>query len=231
MTDQRAITTMFDDIAPRYDFLNRLLSFHLDTHWRRTMSKIIKGHDPSAILDVATGTADLAIQMAKDNPQAKIIGIDLSQAMLDIGLTKVDKLHLSQQITLQKADAQRLPFPDHSFDVVTVSFGVRNFEDVEKGLQEMLRVSKKDGLVAILEFSQPKKGLVKLPYRWYSRHLLPRIGKAVSKHPSAYTYLPESIQAFYSPESFVEVMKKTGFSQIREKSFCGGIATLYLGKA
>ena len=231
MTNQRTITTMFDDIAPRYDFLNRLLSFHLDTHWRHRMSKTIKSHRPSAILDVATGTADLAIQMAKDNPKANIIGIDLSQAMLDIGLSKVEKLHLGQQITLQKADAQHLPFPDHSFDVVTVSFGVRNFEDVNEGLQEMLRVCKKDGLVAILEFSQPKKGLVKIPYRWYSRHLLPRIGKAVSKHPSAYTYLPESIQAFYPPEAFAEVMKKTGFSQVKEKSFCGGITTLYLGKA
>lgn len=231
MTDQRTIITMFDDIAPRYDFLNRLLSFHLDTHWRHRVSKIIKSHNPSVILDVATGTADLAIQMAKDNPQAKIIGIDLSQAMLDIGHSKVDKLHLSQQITLQKADAQHLPFPDHSFDIITVSFGVRNFEDINEGLQEMLRVSKKEGLVAILEFSQPKKDLVKIPYRWYSRLLLPRIGKAVSKHPNAYTYLPESIQAFYPPESFVEMMKKTGFSQVREKSFCGGIATLYLGKA
>ena len=231
MTDQRHVTAMFNDIAPRYDFLNHLLSFHLDTVWRRKLSKTVSQKHPSTILDVATGTADLAIQLAKDHPQAQVTGIDLSQTMLDIGQNKIDKLNLANQIHLTLADAQRLPFPDHHFDAVTVAFGVRNFENPQIGLQEMHRVVKPEGLVAILEFSTPEKRLVKLPYQCYSKHLLPRIGNSLSKHPSAYNYLPESIQTFYQPKEFTQLMEKSGFSEIQNVSLSGGIVTLYLGNA
>lgn len=231
MTDQAAVTEMFDNISPHYDYLNHLLSFGIDRRWRRKTSKLIAKHHPLTILDVATGTADLAIRLAKDNPEARITGIDLSTKMLGIGSQKVSKKKLSNRVLLEAADAASLPFPDNIFDAVTVAFGVRNFSDIEMGLCEMVRVSHDNGLVAILEFSHPTNKLVKAPYRWYSKRCIPRIGKSVSKHPNAYSYLPSSVEAFPTAEAFVEKLSQAGLSDIQTKSFSGGIATLYYGFA
>ena len=229
MSDQQAVTEMFDDISPRYDFLNHLLSFQIDKIWRRKTSRLVAKSQPTAILDVATGTADLAIRLAKDIPSATITGVDLSEKMLEIGKQKIAQQQLYQRITLMTADAARLPFPDNSFDAITVAFGVRNFEDLEAGLWEMLRVAKDQGFIAILEFSHPQNSLVKWPYRFYSKHVLPLIGRMFSKHQTAYTYLPSSIEVFPESDSFMELLKTIGISDIVGKSFFGGIATLYYG--
>lgn len=229
MSSQQAVTEMFDDISPRYDFLNHLLSFHIDKIWRRKTSRWVAKCQPTAILDVATGTADLAIRMAKDNPTAAITGVDLSEKMLELGRQKITKKKLDQRITLLTADAMHLPFSDNSFDAVTVAFGVRNFEDLETGLKEMFRVTKDDGCIAILEFSHPQKGLVKWPYRFYSKRILPLIGRRLSKHQTAYDYLPASIEAFPKSDTFIHILKQLGLIEIKGKPFCGGIATLYFG--
>ena len=220
---------MFDDISSHYDFLNHLLSFQIDKIWRHKTSRIVASHQPSAILDVATGTADLAIRMAKDIPTASIIGVDLSEKMLEIGRQKIKQEQLDQRIKLMTADAGNLPFEDNCFDAVTVAFGVRNFEHLEAGLQEMLRVLKNNGLIAILEFSHPKNGIVKGPYRCYSKYILPKVGRAFSKHPKAYSYLPSSIEAFPENEDFVRLLNRLGIDEVKKESFCGGIATLYHG--
>lgn len=229
MSDQKVVTEMFDDISSHYDFLNHLLSFQIDKIWRRKTSRIVASHQPTAILDVATGTADLAIRMAKDIPMASIVGADLSEKMLEIGRQKVKQEHLEQRIKLMTADAKALPFEDNHFDAVTVAFGVRNFEHLEAGIQEMLRVLKNNGLIAILEFSHPKNGIVKGPYRCYSKHILPKVGRAFSKHPEAYSYLPSSIEAFPESDDFVQLLNRLGVDEVIEERFCGGIATLYHG--
>lgn len=220
---------MFDDISLHYDFLNHLLSFQIDKIWRRKTSHVVASHRPMAILDVATGTADLAIRMAKDIPSSSIIGVDLSEKMLEIGRQKVEQERLDQRIKLMNADARDLPFEDNRFDAVTVAFGVRNFEYLEAGLREMLRVLKNNGLIAVLEFSHPKNTIVKGPYRCYSKHILPKIGRAFSKHPEAYSYLPSSIEAFPESGDFVQLLDRLGVDEIKERTFCGGIATLYYG--
>lgn len=230
MSEQQVITEMFDDIAPRYDFLNHLLSFHIDKIWRRKTSKLVASHQPSEILDVATGTGDLAIRMAKDCPGARIKGIDLSEAMLELGKNKVNKKKLRQCIKLQVGDAAQIPFPDNTFDAVTSAFGVRNFENIDKGLSEMLRVCKNSGMIAILEFSHPKKGIVSPFYNFYSRHVLPFIGKTLSKHPTAYRYLPESVASFPESDVFMKSLQNSGLTETGMKQFHQGIATLYYGK-
>ena len=227
MTKQQAITEMFDDISPRYDFLNHLLSFHIDKVWRRKTSRLVAKSHPTAILDVATGTADLAIRMAKDIPTATITGVDLSEKMLELGRQKIAQKKLDQRITLMTDDAEHLPFADNSFDAVTVAFGARNFEDLEAGLKEMLRVVKNGGFVCILEFSHPQKGFVKWPYRFYSKRLLPLIGRSLSKHQTAYDYLPASIEAFPESNAFMQMLKHLGIADVKGKPLCGGVATLY----
>ena len=229
MSSQHAVTEMFDDISPRYDFLNHLLSFHIDKIWRRKTSRLVAQCQPTAILDVATGTADLAIRLAKDIPTAAITGVDLSEKMLELGRQKIAKKKLDQRITLMTADAMHLPFSDNSFDAVTVAFGVRNFEDLEAGLKEMFRVVKNSGFVGILEFSHPQKSLVKWPYRFYSKRLLPLIGRRISKHQTAYDYLPASIEAFPESTAFMQILRHLGITDVKGKPFCGGIATLYYG--
>ena len=228
MTDQRQITTMFDDIAPHYDKLNHLLSCSIDKRWRKRLSKAIAKYQPLTILDVATGTADQAIQLAHDYPQATITGIDLSEKMLEIGRKKTEQQRLDDHIHLTTGDATALPYKDNSFDVVTVSFGVRNFSDLNQGLQEMQRVTKDQGMVAVLEFSEPRSWF-RLPYRIYFNQILPHIGKAVSKHDTAYTYLPASVAAFPDPEDFTRLLEAAGFRNIQRQSLSGGIATLYTG--
>lgn len=234
MTAQRNITAMFDDIAPRYDFLNHLLSFHIDRIWRRKVSKAVTKslqHLPEPrILDVATGTADLAIRMAKDLPEASITGIDLSEKMLQIGREKVRRKKMEQRVVLSLADAQRLPFADGDFDAVTVAFGVRNFEELQQSINEMARVLKEGGIMAVLEFSQPSNRLIWCLYQGYSRHLLPRVGRRVSGNQKAYSYLPESIDRFSASYDFIETLRRAGMRHLQARALSGGIATLYLAR-
>ena len=221
------IAAMFDRISPKYDALNHLLSLNIDKVWRRKTAKIVSRSHPQAILDLATGTADLAIALAKQNPKAHIIGMDISEKMLEIGNAKIKKQKLENQIELHYGDAAKLPFEDNTFDVVTVAFGVRNFEDLDKGLSEIRRVLKPDGKVFILEFSMPERSLVNQLYRFYFKRVLPRIGKMVSKDPGAYTYLPESVERFPKPTTFLQTLNGNGLHEATARSLTWGIATLY----
>ena len=221
------IATMFDRISPKYDALNHLLSFNIDKVWRRKTAKTVSKSHPKTILDLATGTADLAIAMAKHNPQAHIIGMDISEKMLEIGKEKVLKQGLANQIELQLGDAAALPFEDDTFDAVTVAFGVRNFEDMQKGLSEIHRVLKPCGQAVILEFSMPEKFPVKQVYRLYFKHILPKIGKCVSKDAHAYSYLPESVERFPKPSVFLRTLSSNGLAEGAARCLGWGIATLY----
>lgn len=228
MADQHEVTAMFNAIAPRYDFLNHLLSFRMDRRWRKIASKKVTQHHPTTILDVATGTADLAIQLAHDNPNANITGIDLSQKMLDAGKKKITKLHLDPQIKLLSGNAESLPFPDRHFDAVTCAFGVRNFENLSAGLCEMFRVTKDDGTVIILEFSSPTHPFIKRPYQLYSRLFIPAAGRCISGHDTAYSYLPSSITTFSKANLLEKEIEKAGGVLQETVPLCGGIASLYV---
>ena len=221
------IAAMFDRISPKYDRLNHLLSFNIDKVWRRKTAKAVAKQHPTSILDLATGTADLAIAMAKRNPNAHIIGMDISEKMLDIGKEKVKKQGLENQIELCLGDAAALPFGGNSFDAVTIAFGVRNFEDKDKGLAEIQRVLKPDGHAFILEFSMPEKFPMKQLYRLYFKHILPVIGRYASKDPSAYTYLPQSVETFPKPNDFLHILDDVGLKNSSLRRFSFGIATLY----
>ena len=221
------ITAMFDRISPKYDALNHLLSFNIDKVWRKKTAKAVAKSQPNTILDLATGTADLAIAVAKRNPQAQVIGMDISEKMLDIGKEKVMHQNLANQIELSLGDAAALPFEDDSFDAVTVAFGVRNFEDLGKGLSEISRVLKPGGQAAILEFSMPERFPVKQLYHFYFRRLLPFIGKLISKDNSAYAYLPASVERFPKPKAFLELLAQHGLIRGTVRPLTFGIATLY----
>ena len=221
------IAAMFDRISPKYDALNHLLSFNIDKVWRRKTAKAVAKSHPNTILDLATGTADLAIAMAKRNPQAHILGMDISEKMLDIGKEKVMHQNLANQIELRLGDAASLPFEDDSFDAITVAFGVRNFEDLGKGLSEISRVLKPGGQAVILEFSMPERFPVKQLYRFYFRRLLPFIGKLISKDNNAYAYLPASVERFPKPKAFLELLAQHGLIQGTVRPLTFGIATLY----
>ena len=223
-----SIAALFDRISPSYDRLNHLLSFNIDKVWRKKTAKSVAQTCSKTILDLATGTADLAIDLAKRNPKAHIIGVDISEKMLEIGKAKVKKQSLENQIELRFGDAASLPFEDNTFDIVTVAFGVRNFEHLEQGLSEIRRVLKPKGMVFILEFSMPEKFPIKQAYRLYFKHILPKIGKWVSKDENAYTYLPESVERFPKPASFMLTLNNNGLIGIYARHFHGGIATLYL---
>ena len=222
------IAAMFDRISPKYDRLNHLLSFNIDKVWRRKTARAVAKKYPTSILDLATGTADLAIALAKRNPQAHIMGMDISEKMLDIGKEKVRKQGLESQIDLRPGDAASLPFDDNSFDAVTVAFGVRNFESRDKGLAEIQRVLKPDGQAFILEFSMPERFPMKQLYRFYFKHILPKIGKHISKDPGAYTYLPQSVEAFPKPDEFLRILGNNGLKSGSARRFSFGIATLYI---
>ena len=221
------IAAMFDRISPKYDALNHLLSFNIDKVWRKKTAKAVAKSQPNTILDLATGTADLAIAVAKRNPQAQVIGMDISEKMLDIGKEKVMHQNLANQIELSLGDAAALPFEDDSFDAVTVAFGVRNFEDLGKGLSEISRVLKPGGQAAILEFSMPERFPVKQLYHFYFRRLLPFIGKLISKDNSAYAYLPASVERFPKPKAFLELLAQHGLIRGTVRPLTFGIATLY----
>lgn len=221
------IATMFDRISPSYDQLNHLLSMNIDKAWRKKTAKEVATYYPETILDLATGTADLAIALAKSNPQAHIIGMDISEKMMEIGKEKVKQHGLERQIELHLGDAASLPFGDNSFDAVTVGFGVRNFENRKQGLSEIHRVLKPNGRAVILEFSMPEAFPMKQLYRLYFKHFLPKIGRCISKDPSAYFYLPQSVEAFPKPNDFIRIMDENGLKNGSVKSLSFGIATLY----
>ena len=221
------IAAMFDRISPKYDALNHLLSLNIDKVWRRKTAKAVAKSHPKAILDLATGTADLAIAVAKRNPQAHIIGMDISEKMLEIGKEKVKRQNLENQIELRLGDAAALPFGDDSFDAVTVAFGVRNFEGLDKGLSEISRVLKPHGQAVILEFSMPEKFPVRQLYRLYFKQLLPFVGRIVSKDPGAYSYLPDSVERFPKPDGFISMMASHKLVECLAKPLTLGIATLY----
>lgn len=221
------IAAMFDRISPKYDALNHLLSFNIDKVWRQKTAKTVTKSQPKTILDLATGTADLAIALAKRNPQAHIIGMDISEKMLEIGKAKTTKQHIENQVELRLGDAAALPFESNSFDAVTVAFGVRNFENLEQGLSEIHRVLKPNGRAVILEFSMPERFPIKQLYALYFKHLLPAIGKAVSKDGNAYSYLPMSVEQFPKPKDFLRMLAEKGLENSMAKPLSFGIATLY----
>ena len=222
------IERMFDSIAPRYDLLNRILSGGIDQRWRRIVMKEILEVGPGRVLDVATGTADLALMAARMGVP-KVVGVDISNEMLEVGRRKVEKGKLSDRVDLQNGDAEKLPFSDRQFDAATVAFGVRNFEDLGEGLRQIHRVLRPGGKLVVLEFSRPKAFPIKQLYAFYGRFILPSIGKMISGDSGAYTYLPESIAVFPEGEAFLGWMKKAGFEQRRARRLTFGIASMYVG--
>jgi demethylmenaquinone methyltransferase/2-methoxy-6-polyprenyl-1,4-benzoquinol methylase len=221
------VEKMFNNISHRYDFLNQLLSLGIHHSWRKKAVKIFQEKRPEFILDIATGTADFAIEALKSKPK-KIIGIDISEGMLEFGRKKIRERNLESVIELKKGDAENMEFSEECFDVITVAFGVRNFEDLEKGLRNMHKVLKTGGDVIILEFSKPK-GLFRYVYNFYFRFITPVIGKIFSKDNSAYSYLPASVSAFPDRENFVRIMEKCGFKKSQYKSLTFGVASIYSG--
>jgi demethylmenaquinone methyltransferase/2-methoxy-6-polyprenyl-1,4-benzoquinol methylase len=220
------ISTMFDNIAPKYDFLNHFLSFNIDKTWRRKVRKTLAKTNPETILDMATGTGDLAIELAKMSCK-KIIGIDISPKMLEVGVKKVEKKKLQEKITLQAGNSQNIDFNESTFDAVTCAFGVRNFENLELGLSEIFRVLKPNGNIAVLEFSKPKNNFFAWIYKFYFHNILPLLGRLVSKSDFAYKYLPQSVEQFPEGEKFLAIMKKVNFKNPVSKPLSFGIATLY----
>jgi demethylmenaquinone methyltransferase / 2-methoxy-6-polyprenyl-1,4-benzoquinol methylase len=220
---------MFNNISRRYDFLNHLLSMGIDRIWRKTAIRLLRPSNPKFILDVATGTGDFAIQAMKLNPQ-KITGIDISEGMLSIGRKKLDRLHLNDKIELLTGDSENLQFPADSFDAATVGFGVRNFEDLEKGLSEIRRVLKPGAMLVVLEFSRPGKFPMRQLYNFYFKNILPGLGRLISNDKSAYTYLPESVAAFPDGTDFENILKKVGFKETSCKSLTFGISSIYTAR-
>lgn len=216
---------MFDNIAPKYDLLNHALSMKIDVLWRNKLVKMMKEDAPQEVLDVATGTGDLAIAVEKGT-NAKVVGLDLSQQMLNVGVIKIKKLKLDGKISMQKGDAENLPFEDNRFDAVSVAFGVRNFENLTKGLAELRRVVKENKSVYILEFSKVE-GFLGPFYMFYFKNILPAIGRLVSKDNRAYTYLPDSVNAFPFGEKMRQILLDTGFKKVEYKKLSLGIATIY----
>ena len=223
-TDQVAM--MFNRIAFRYDLMNHLLSFGIDRRWRGQLRKILSAYHPQKILDIATGTADVAIELAKLQPK-KIIAVDISDEMLQIAGEKIRKQGLDSLITLMNADSQQLPLANEEFDAVTVAFGVRNFENLQKGLLEMFRLLKKGGVLAILEFSKPRTTPFKQLFNFYFKNICPLLGQWITHDKNAYNYLVQSVQTFPSGKAFEEVLKKTGFQNTRCIPLSLGICAIY----
>lgn len=221
------VAQMFDNISAQYDLLNHLLSMNIDKRWRAKAVNLLRPYKPQHILDVATGTGDFAIALIKLKPQS-ILGIDISAGMLEVGRTKIKTRGLEGVITLETGDAENIHAPDQSVEAVTVAFGVRNFENLRAGLAEIHRVLKPGFPVAVLEFSKPRAFPWKQLYNFYFKIVLPLIGKSISKDPRAYTYLPESVNAFPEGPAFIHILKAAGFNHVQEHRLTFGIATIYL---
>lgn len=218
---------MFDAISPKYDLLNRLFSLGIDQGWRRKVIRMVKQEPVDELLDVATGTADLAIMAARKGAARRVTGADISEGMLSHGRDKVRAAGLVDRVILQQADSLALPFDDGRFDAVTVAFGARNFEDLEQGIKEMLRVLRPGGRLFILEFSKPRKAPMKQLFRFYFHRVMPTVGRMVSKDSSAYTYLPESVDAFPEGDDFVRILERCGGSEAKARPLTGAIASIY----
>jgi len=223
------VARMFDNIARNYDFLNHFLSLGIDILWRKKAVKMLRPEQPKLILDIATGTGDFAIETLALNPD-KVIGVDISAGMLEIGKQKIQKKGMIDKIEMQLGDSEKLLFEDNTFDALTVAFGVRNYENLEKGLMDMYRVLKPNGTVVILEFSQPEVFPMKQLYQFYFKFILPLIGKVVSKDNSAYTYLPESVQAFPYGKQFAGILEDMGYRNVTVTPLTFGISSIYMAK-
>ncbi len=219
------VTKMFDNVSKEYDFLNRVLTFGLDISWRKKVVKIVAKNNSKNILDIATGTGDLAINLAKIKT-AKITGLDISKGMLDIAKAKVKKKNLSVELIL--GDSENLPFADATFDAITVGYGVRNFENLDKGLKEIYRVLKPNGIFVVLETSQPTKFPMKQLFKFYSKYVIPTVGSLFSKDKKAYNYLPESAANFPFGKAFNNILLKNGFNTAKDIPVTFGISTIYI---
>ena len=220
------VAQMFDTISGNYDGLNRVISFGIDIKWRKKVLKLVSDKNPKTVLDIATGTGDLAILMTNTSAE-KIIGLDISAGMLEVGRNKIKAKNLSDKIEMILADSENMPFEDNTFDAITVAFGVRNFENLEKGLTEILRVLKPNGIFVILETSVPDKTPYKQGYTFYSKNILPLIGKLFSKDNSAYQYLSESASVFPYGEALNNILRKIGFIEVKAMPQTFGVATIY----
>lgn len=226
LSKKEQVARMFDNISHRYDFLNHFLSLGIDKGWRKRAIRILAPTKPKLMLDVATGTGDFAIQALSLNPE-RIIGVDISEGMLDEGRKKMVSKGVSTIIDMVQADSENLPFEENKFDAVTVAFGVRNFEDLPKGLSEILRVMKPGALVVILEFSRPRRFPFKQVYNFYFKTILPKLGSWISRDKSAYSYLPESVEAFPDGDAFMTILKDVGFKNVSCELLTFGISSIY----
>lgn len=222
------VAKMFNNIAHKYDFLNHTLSMGIDILWRKKAVKILKKSNPKKVLDIACGTGDFSIEDLKSGAE-NVVGLDISKGMVDVGIAKIKKKGLENQVTLQVGDSENMPFEDQSFNGITVGFGVRNFENLEKGLAEMHRVLTTEGQLIVLEFSKPKKFPIKQLYFFYFKYILPKIGRLISKDQTAYTYLPDSVNAFPDGKNFTDIMEKVGFKNTKIVPCSFGIASIYVG--
>ncbi|MEJ7735950.1 MAG: bifunctional demethylmenaquinone methyltransferase/2-methoxy-6-polyprenyl-1,4-benzoquinol methylase UbiE [Chitinophagaceae bacterium] len=228
LNKKQQVAQMFDRVAFRYDFINRFLSGGLDVYWRKRAIRELRELRPKIVLDVATGTADVAILTCKYLHTDRITGIDISEGMLELGRKKIAKLRLEDRIVLQKGDSETIQFPDDSFDAVTVAFGVRNYENLHKGLRDMLRVLRPGGKLVVLEFSRPQSSLKGL-YNWYMKTVTPGIGSLISNNRDAYQYLHESVKAFPEGTAFVAILNEAGYTNTYLKKLTLGICTIYCG--
>jgi demethylmenaquinone methyltransferase/2-methoxy-6-polyprenyl-1,4-benzoquinol methylase len=226
LNKKKQVEQMFDTISTNYDGLNRVISFGIDVKWRKKVIKMVSATNPEAVLDIATGTGDLAISLAKTGAK-RIVGLDLSEGMLAVGREKIADEKLTGKIEMIQGDSEALPFEDNSFDAITVAFGVRNFENLDKGLSEIFRVLKKGGIFVILETSVPTKFPFKQGYNFYTKNLLPLIGKLFSKDKVAYSYLSESAAAFPYGEKLNNILRKIGFIDVQHNPQTMGVATIY----
>ncbi|MBJ7879130.1 bifunctional demethylmenaquinone methyltransferase/2-methoxy-6-polyprenyl-1,4-benzoquinol methylase UbiE [Gelidibacter salicanalis] len=226
LNKKQQVAQMFDNISKEYDGLNRVISFGIDVKWRKKVVDIVAKSNAKRILDIATGTGDLAINLAQTNAQ-EIIGLDISEGMLEVGRKKIAERKLSDKIKMILGDSENIPFEDNSFDAITVAFGVRNFENLEKGLSEILRVLKPEGTFVILETSVPVKTPFKQGYKIYSKYILPTIGKVFSKDRVAYSYLSESASVFPYGEALNNILRQIGFSNVKDLPQTMGVATIY----
>lgn len=225
---KQQVITMFNNIAGTYDFFNHFLSLGIDVVWRKKAINYLKSIQPKLILDVATGTGDFAFESLRNLKPDRIIGVDISQGMLDVAQKKIDKRKLNDKFKVQLGDSESLDFENQSFDAVTVAFGVRNFENLQNGLNDVYRVLKPGGKAVVLEFSNPKKFPVKQFYDFYFHIVIPLFGKLFSKDKRAYSYLPESVAQFVEGEKFVALLENSGFKNVLVKSQTFGICSIYI---